>query len=384
MSQNVEGFMVNVLFIDDDPQAHKTLAHVLPDPYFLLSAYTARQGIDAAAQEAPDVVLLDINLPDMDGIAALRQIVARPAAPAVVMLTAMSDVRLVKEAILAGACNYIVKPYDLKELLGTLRTAVAGADARAAALAAGETLADGLIGESAGMREVKGLILRYAPSDSPVLILGESGTGKELVARALHRASRRRDAPCIALNCGALPETLLETELFGAEKGAFTDAVARPGSFEQAGGGTLFLDEVGELSPAAQTRLLRVIEQKELTRVGGCRPVALDVRVVSATNRELAPGDPRRRFRADLYYRLSVLPIRIPPLRERAEDIPVLAAHFLASRGGEPWDMSAEAREKLCAHRWPGNIRELRNVMERAALAAERRCIRPRDLIFDP
>lgn len=376
--------MVNVLFIDDDPLAHKTLAHVLPDPYCLLSAYTARQGIEAAARESPDVVLLDINLPDMDGIAALRQISARPAAPAVVMLTAMSEIRLVKEAILAGACDYIVKPYDLRELLGTLRTAVAGADARAAALAAGQVPPDGLIGESAAMKEVKQLILRYAPSDSPVLILGESGTGKELVARSLHRSSHRREAPFIALNCGALPETLLETELFGAEKGAFTDAVARPGSFEQANGGILFLDEVGEMSPAAQTRLLRVIEQKELTRVGGSRPVAVDVRVVSATNRELAPGDPRRRFRADLYYRLSVLPIRIPPLRERPEDIPLLAASFLAAHGSGRWELGDAARQKLCAHRWPGNVRELRNVMERAALAAENDLIRPRDLMFDP
>jgi two-component system, NtrC family, response regulator AtoC len=375
--------MVCVLFIDDDPQAHKTLAHVLPDPYTLLSAYTARQGIAAASREDPDLVLLDINLPDMDGIAALRRIVALPDAPPVIMLTAMREPRLVKEAILAGACDYLAKPYELKELLGILRIAVAGADARRAAFAAVPEVPGGLVGESAGMREVRRLILRYAPSDSPVLILGESGTGKELVARSIHETSRRRGAPCIAINCGALPETLLETELFGAEKGAFTDAVARPGSFEQANGGTLFLDEIGEMAPTAQTRLLRVIEQREVTRVGGVRPVALDVRVVSATNRDLTPKDPGKGFRADLFYRLSVLPIRIPPLRERTEDIPLLAAHFLVRPGEPPWTLDNEAREILCGHVWPGNIRELRNVMERAALCAENRTIRPRDLIFD-
>jgi DNA-binding NtrC family response regulator len=375
--------MVKVLFVDDDPQAHKTLAHVLPEQYTLLSAYTARQGIDAAAREAPDVVLLDINLPDMDGITALRNVAARPAAPPAVMLTAMSEPRLVKEAILAGACDYIVKPYDLKELLGTLRTAVAGADARRAAAGVGQALLDQLIGESAGMREVKKLILRYAPSDSPVLILGESGTGKEIVARSIHETSRRRSGSFVALNCGALPETLLESELFGAEKGAFTDAVSRAGSFEQANGGTLFLDEIGEMSPTAQTRLLRVIEQKELIRVGGSRAIPLDVRVVSATHRELTARHDNGGFRADLFYRLSVLPIRVPPLRDRSEDIPMLAAHFLSLLGKQGTGVSAEAREKLCAHRWPGNIRELRNVMERAVLAAEGSAIAARHVSFD-
>jgi transcriptional regulator with PAS, ATPase and Fis domain len=202
------------------------------------------------------------------------------------------------------------------------------------------------------------------------------------VARSIHEASGRRGGPCVALNCGALPETLLETELFGAEKGAFTDAVCRPGSFEQANGGTLFLDEIGEMSPAAQTRLLRVIEQKELTRVGGSRAIPLDVRVVSATNRELKGHAGDGRFRADLFYRLGVLPIRVPPLRERREDIPILAAHFLLllKRTGA---IGAEAREKLCAHDWPGNIRELRNVMERAALSADTGTINARDVTFD-
>ncbi len=380
--------MVTVLFIDDDPAAHRTLDLVLPEPYRLISAYTGRQGIEAAAREGPDVVLLDIHLPDMDGISALRRIAAGPVPPPVVMLTALSQPRVVKEAILAGACDYIVKPYDLPELLGTLRTAVSGADARRAACARGVPGTEGsegetLIGESAGMREVKELVRRYAPSDSPVLVLGESGTGKEKAARLIHELSRRCAGPFVALNCGALPESLLETELFGAEKGAFTDAVSRPGCFERAHGGTLFMDEIGEMTTAAQTRLLRVIEEKQLTRVGGIRPVPLDVRVVSATNRDLKARTEAGQFRADLYYRLGVLPIRIPPLRERRADIPLLAVAFLAALGAADGGLAADAREKLAAHAWPGNIRELRSVMERASLAAEGGAIRARHITFD-
>jgi DNA-binding NtrC family response regulator len=376
--------MVKVLFIDDDPQAHATLRLVLPEPYLLLSAYTARQGVETAAREGPDVVLLDINLPDMDGLRALRLIMERPLPPPVVMLTALSQPKLVKESILAGACDYIVKPIEAAQLLGTLRTAVAGADARRAASAElSDSLMQGMIGESAGMRELKDLIRRYAPSDSPVLVLGESGTGKERAARLIHDASRRRDGPCVTINCGAIPDTLLESELFGAERGAYTDAVSRPGSFERADGGTLFLDEIGEMSPAAQASLLRVIEQKELVRVGGTRTIPLDVRVVSASNRELKQDVSAGRFRADLFYRLGVLPIRVPPLRDRSGDIPLLAVHFLSQLGKQARTLSDSAREKLLAYSWPGNIRELRSVMERAALAAEGAEIRPCHLLFD-
>jgi DNA-binding NtrC family response regulator len=376
--------MVKVLFIDDEPAAHKTLELILPDPYVLLSAYSARHGMEIVERDGPDVVLLDINLPDRDGIALLREIQARPFPPPVVMLTALSQPRLVKESILAGACDYIVKPIEAAELLGTLRTAVAGADARWAVSAElTDSLMQGMIGESAGMRELKELIRRYAPSDSPVLVLGESGTGKEQAARLIHDASRRRGGPCVTVNCGAIPDSLLESELFGAERGAYTDAVSRPGSFERAEGGTLFLDEIGEMSPAAQASLLRVIEQKELTRVGGTRTIPLDVRVVSASNRVLKQDVSTGRFRADLFYRLGVLPIHVPPLRERSGDIPLLAVHFLSQLGTRSRTLSDGARERLLAHSWPGNIRELRSVMERAALAADGGEIRPCHLDFD-
>jgi transcriptional regulator with PAS, ATPase and Fis domain len=263
-----------------------------------------------------------------------------------------------------------------------LRIAASGADSRRAA-EDGAAPPDGLAGESAAMTEVRQLIRRYGPSDSPVLILGESGTGKELVARSVHAVSRRGGSPFVAVNCGALPESLIETELFGSEKGAFTDAVARPGCFERANGGTLFLDEIGELSAGAQTRLLRVLEQKELTRIGGTREVPLDVRVVSATNRGLKEAAGKGGFRLDLYYRLSVLPITVPPLRERTEDIPILAALFLSRAGGGALRFASDARDKLSAHPWPGNVRELRNVMERAMLAAESGVIRAGDVSFD-
>ncbi|MCX7040991.1 MAG: sigma-54 dependent transcriptional regulator [Spirochaetes bacterium] len=375
--------MVKVLFVDDDPGAHRLLQHILPKVYTLLSARTGQEGLEAAAREAPDVVLLDIDLPDIDGIAVLRELAARPLAPPVVMLTGLSSVRLVKEAIQAGACDYVVKPYGAEALLGTLASAVRGADARRRLPSAAPSLLEELIGETAGIREAKELILRYGPVDCPVLVRGESGTGKELVARALHRVSPRCDRPLVAVNCGALPEALLETELFGSEKGAFTDAVSRPGSFERADGGTLFLDEVGELSPRAQTGLLRVLEEKELTRVGGSRPIPVDARVVSATNTDLKAEVREGGFREDLYWRLAVLPIRVPPLRDRKEDIPLLAAHFLALRGQQRASIAADARDRLIAHPWPGNIRELRNVMERAALSAGGETIRARDIQFD-
>jgi DNA-binding NtrC family response regulator len=375
--------MVKVLFVDDDPGAHKLLLHILPRAYTLLSARTGQEGLEAAAREAPDVVLLDIDLPDIDGIAVLRELAARPLAPPVVMLTGLSSVRLVKEAIQAGACDYVVKPYGAEALLGTLAAALRGADARRRLPSAEPSVLEELIGETAGIREAKELILRYGPVDCPVLVRGESGTGKELVARALHRASPRCDRPLVAVNCGALPEALVETELFGSEKGAFTDAVARPGSFERADGGTLFLDEVGELSPRAQTGLLRVLEEKELTRVGGTRPIPVDARVVSATNSDLKAEVREGGFREDLYWRLAVLPISVPPLRDRKEDIPLLAAHFLALRGQQRASIAADASDRLIAHPWPGNIRELRNVMERAVLSAGGGTIRARDIQFD-
>jgi DNA-binding NtrC family response regulator len=374
--------MVKVLFIDDDRLAHKTLAAILPDPYVLVSALTAADGLRLLAAEGADAVLLDIGLPDMDGMEVLRRIASSPVSAPVIMLTALSDIRLVKEALQEGAYDYIAKPYALPELLGTLRRAAANAGRAALGTGAGQSFG-GMLGESGALREVRDLIRRYGATDCPVLLSGESGTGKELAARAVHEVSTRAAGPLVAVNCGAIPETLLETELFGAERGAFTDAVSRPGCFERAHGGTLFLDEIAEMPAGAQVRLLRILEQKELTRVGGVRAVPVDVRIVTATNRDLKTAVGDGSFRSDLFWRISVLPIRIPPLRDRREDVPLLCAHFAAELDGSGTEFGEDALEKLSAHAWPGNIRELRNVVQRAVLAASGGPIRARHILFD-
>jgi len=373
--------MVKVLFIDDDPLAQKTLEALLPAPYVPVPALTAAEGLALLAAEGADAVLLDIGLPDMDGMDVLRRIASSPSAPPVIMLTALTDIRLVKEALREGAYDYIAKPYALPELLGTLRRAVANAGR--AVPAEGTLPPDGMLGESGPLRAVREQVRRYGAADCPVLLTGESGTGKELAARAVHAASRRADGSLVAVNCGAIPATLLETELFGAEKGAFTDAVGRPGLFERASGGTLFLDEIGEMPPQAQVGLLRVLEQKELTRVGGSRTVPVDVRVVSATNRDLKKAVGDGTFREDLFYRINVLSIRLPPLRERGEDIPLLCAHFAAELGAAQIRFQEDALSLLRAHPWPGNIRELRNVVQRAVLAAEDGAVLARHVAFD-
>jgi DNA-binding NtrC family response regulator len=369
--------MIRVLFIDDDPQAQTTLAWILAERYTVLPAYSAAEGLRLLAEQDPDVVLLDIDLPDRDGLSLLGDIVALPAAPPVIMLTAYGEVDFVKHAVQAGAFDFILKDFHLSALEAALRKAVQNADARRLLLSAPAPEGfDGMIGESPPMRELKSLIGRYAPSDAPVLIEGESGSGKELAAAALHKLSPRRQGPLVPVNCGAITESLLESELFGAERGAYTDAVSRPGFFERANRGTIFLDEIGELAAAAQVKLLRVLEAQELTRVGGTATVQLSVRVVAATNKDLVRQVEERRFRQDLYYRINVLSLRVPPLRERPGDIPMLAAHLLPPG----LILHPEALERLCAHAWPGNVRELRNVLERAAVLAEDRIIRARDV----
>jgi len=376
--------MIRLLFIDDDTGAQKTLRMVLAGRCLVTAALTGEEGLRLLAETEIDLVLLDINLPDIDGLDVLERIVALPEPPPVVMLTAYREVRFVKQAIQTGAYDYIVKPYELKELEGTIRRAVQNAYAhRPDAGTPNAAIAlERIIGESKAMHDLRRLLIRYGSSDAPVLIQGESGTGKELAARVLWALSPRQAACFVPVSCAAIPETLMESELFGSERGAFTGAVTRCGCFERAQGGTIFLDEIGEMTVSAQAKLLRVLEAKELIRVGGSRPVHLNLRVFSATNRNLKAALRENSFREDLYYRLGVLPVTLPPLRERKEDIPLLAACFLRTLSEKPQRLHPLAVDKLQTHSWPGNVRELKNVIERAALLAWGREIRARDLIF--
>ena len=372
--------VVRLLFVDDDERAHTTLAVVLPREYQLVSATSVAAARPLVEAGGTDAVLLDIHLPDGSGLDLLRQIQTLPTPPPTVMLSASDDVPTVVEAMRRGAADYLVKPYQLDALLATLSTALANSAARRAAPATDSGEEDALLGRLSGdsppMMEVRATVGMYATSDAPVLVTGESGTGKELVAHLIHRCSHRKEGPFVAINAAALPESLVESELFGSMPGAFTGAVSRPGCYEQADGGTLFLDEVGEMELAAQAKLLRVIESKEVTRVGARAATRVNVRVVSATNRTPADAVAQGRLRDDLYYRLGVLPVQLPPLRERRDDIPTIAHSLLQDLqmdAARQLGIHADALARLQEHEWPGNVRELHNVLERARLRAEMR-----------
>ncbi|MBN1796999.1 MAG: sigma-54-dependent Fis family transcriptional regulator [Spirochaetales bacterium] len=375
--------MIEILFIDDDAYAHKTLKMVLADDYRVVSALTGKQGVHKASSEDPDIILLDVDLPDMNGINVLEEIVSMGLHPPVIMLTALADISIVVKAVQLGAYDYILKPYDIKELEGTIRQAV---DNKKYLKPLNQTVIhkalDPIIGESKCIKNIKNMIIKFSSSHAPVLVIGKSGSGKELVARAIHGASARSDGPFFALNCGAIPHNLIETELFGSEKGAFTDARSRPGSFELANNGTIFLDEIGEMPLEAQVKLLRVLEEKQLVRVGGTNAIPINVRVISATNKDIKQMIKENSFREDLYYRISVLPITIPDLCERREDIPLLSLHFIKRKTQGKKQLTPEARTKLVEYAWPGNVRELNNVIERALVYAEDDLIRPKDIVF--
>lgn len=325
-----------------------------------------------------DLAIADVVMPDGDGLEMLPRLKsARPDLPVIVM-SARNTLMTAVRANERGAYEYLPKPFDLDELTAAARRALA-APREAESAADDEAAAEDslpLVGRSPAMQEVYRVLARLAATDLTVTITGESGTGKELVARALHDFGKRRDRPFVAVNMAAIPRELIESDLFGHEKGAFTGAAARaPGRFEQAGGGTLFLDEIGDMPLEAQTRLLRVLQQGEYTTVGGRSPIRADVRIVAATHRDLTALIGRGRFREDLYYRLNVVPLRLPPLRERLDDLPLLARHFLdrvRSEGLPAKRLDAAAMERLKAHAWPGNVRELENLVRRlAALYSE-------------
>ena len=334
---------------------------------------------DYLSRRAPDLVLLDVRLGDGDGLVLLDKLRARGLRTPVIVVTAFGTVERAVQALRAGAADFLVKPFTNERLVSAVSAALEAGrrweelELAAPRLEARPVAGSGLVGAEGGLRDVAALLPRVAASEATVLVRGESGTGKELVARAIHAASPRLDGPFVSVNCAALPSSLLESELFGFERGAFTGAHARrKGLIETAEGGTLFLDEIGDMSLEAQARLLRVLQEREITRIGGREPVQVDIRVISATHRDLDAMAVSGQFRADLLYRLAVIPVRLPPLRERPGDIPGLIAHFLdkhASRTGQPAPQPDTGTLQRAAHHpWPGNVRELENFVERAVV----------------
>ncbi len=381
-----------VLVVEDDPAMRDLLVEELTDEGFdVLSAANGRAGVDMVLTHPVDLVITDLRMPDVDGFDLIRDVQATRQAPHIVMITAFGSIETAIKAVKLGAFDYITKPFEFEELI----------------LAADKALKDrklhrhiehlqrevegkyrfgNIIGESQAMQEVLGLVTRISTSDAFVLITGESGTGKELIARAIHYNSARASNAFVAVNLAAVPAQLIESELFGHKKGAFTDAHAdRDGLFRQADGGTLFLDEVGELAPELQAKLLRVLQEQEIRPVGATKVERVDVRVVAATNKDLEEMMAQGEFREDLYYRLNVIDVRLPPLRNRADDILPIAEHLLRQQAGKtgsptPIALSPEAQRVLLSYRWPGNVRELQNTVERGIALCSGGIIEPTDL----
>ncbi|MFO0775941.1 MAG: sigma-54 dependent transcriptional regulator [Nitrospiraceae bacterium] len=373
-----------ILVVDDDPHIQRMLQEFLRDEGFrTVAAETTRAAVDAVRKEPPDLVLLDMRLSDGTGLELLRtHLVPELGRYRVVMLSAFASQKDAEEAVQAGAFDYVTKPVSLPKLAITIRNCLRlqkltqDLESLSAESSAGARLSD-IVGMSPAIMAVADQIKRVAPYDVPVLILGESGAGKELVARVLHTLSGRRQASFVALDCGAIPHELVESELFGHEEGAFTGAGAsRPGRMERAQGGTLLLDEVGNLPLTIQAKFLRVLQFKEFDRLGGRQVVKADVRVIAATNADLEKMVQAGTFRSDLYYRLNAVTIRVPPLRERVEDIPLLA-HLLLMKANRTYQIrvqgiSAQALRLMEAYPWPGNVRELDNAIRAAAIVADR------------
>jgi DNA-binding NtrC family response regulator len=379
---------IHVLVVDDDSDVRSLLTAVLARPPMTVSeAASGGEAMERLARAVFDVALVDVHLPDHSGLEILRWARDTDVDVELIVLTGNADVETAVEAMRLGAYDFISKPWKNPELLEVVAKAAEKKALRRENSALKEVITrrDGLptiVGNSAAVKDVQTVIARVAASDSPVLIHGESGTGKELIARSIHLRSPRAARPFVSINCGALPDTLLETELFGHRRGAFSGAVtSRVGLFEAANGGTLFLDEIGEMSPAMQVRLLRTLDSGEVRRVGEERSFHVDVRIVAATAKDLTREASEARFRWDLFYRVSTVVVDVPALRQRREDIPLLVQHFLTpARSGKPLAFASDALERLVAYDWPGNIRELRNVVERLQILHEGSEVRAGDL----
>jgi DNA-binding NtrC family response regulator len=382
-----------VLVVDDDPGVRESFRLILEDHYDVIDVPDGPTALDTVRASEIDLVLLDIRLPGMDGIEVLERIKAIDEGIEVILVTAVKTVRTAVAAMKLGAFDYLTKPFEEDELLSLSRRALQRrALEREVAFLRSELArahdSEEIVGRHPAIEKLHGLIAQVARTPTTVLITGESGTGKELVARAVHHQGPRRDGPFIAVNPAAIAETLVESELFGHEKGAFTGAHQRKlGKFELAQGGTLFLDEIGTLRADLQAKLLRVLQQREIERVGGTCPVKIDVRFIAATNTNLKEAVGSGAFREDLYYRLNVVPVVVPPLRERIQDVPLLVEHFIR-RDNRRFHkhiegLSPEALAALNAYRWPGNVRELENVIERCVVLAEGPVIQLNDLPLD-
>ncbi len=374
---------VNILVIDDEIETLKAIKKALNrDGYSVIAVDNGKEGIEILEREDIDLVITDLKLPDVDGMEILKRGLRINPDIAVIMITAYGTIENAVDAMKMGAVDYVLKPIDIYDLRLRVDKAISAKNMRKEIVYLKSEVSkkygfQNIIGNSKAMREVYEKVMQIAPTKSNVLILGESGTGKELIAKAIHYNSPRKDKPFIALNCAAIAESLFESELFGHEKGAFTGAVEkRVGKFEMAHMGTLFLDEVGEIPLPIQVKLLRVLEEKEFMRVGGTRLIKVDVRLISATNADLEKAVKENKFREDLYYRLKVVTIELPPLRERKEDIPLLVSHFVEEfcrENNKRIDsIDKEVMEFFMEYDWPGNVRELRNTIENMVVMAKK------------
>jgi two-component system nitrogen regulation response regulator NtrX len=365
--------MAAILIIDDEPGIRQTLASILKDEkYQVFTAEDAIAGMELLKNEKIDLVFLDVLLPKLGGLEALEQIRTEWPAVEVVMISGHGNIDMTVRAVKSGAFDFLEKPLSLDKVLTVCRNAFAmrklRMENRSLRKSAGLIRTE-IIGTSPAIIKIREIAAQAAVSDARVLITGENGVGKEVVAKAIHRRSSRHEQPFVEVNCAAIPEPLIESELFGHEKGAFTDAISgRKGRFEIANGGTLFLDEIGDMSLSAQAKVLRVIQEQKMERLGGEKTLETDVRLIAATNKDLEKACAAGLFRQDLYFRLNVIPIHIPPLRERQEDIPLLFFHFLKTQGIENIKLEQDALELLVSHNWPGNVRELKNLTERIAV----------------
>ncbi len=374
---------LDLLIVDDDQEFRETLSSRFARQGFAVrAAGCGDEALELAARWNFDVAVFDMMMPGMSGLELLRRFKESHPECEVILLTGQGSIETAVEAMKLGAYDYLQKPFPLKDLEGVIVKASERRNLRKENLQL-KALLDrtqppaNMVGNSPAMQEVYRLIQRAGPSDKAILILGESGTGKELVARALHRASSRADKPMVVINCAALPETLLESELFGHEKGAFTGAInTKAGLFEVADGGTLFIDEIGELPGPLQAKLLRVLEDGSLRRIGSVQERRVKVRLLAATNRDLAKEVESKRFREDLYYRINVMSLELPPLWERQGDIPLLVHHFL----GPGWEIDPEALRRMEQYHWPGNVRQLINALERAKILSDSETITTKDL----